>query len=284
MIHSIKAKSVLPAVALGLAVTAAFPAAAQDRDSHFNGPYVQGVVGMAARGNDNGSTLIFDNNGDGDYDNTVNTAAGANAFSPGFCSGQALGPRPANGCKSDEDNIEYGGRVGYDYRMNNFVVGGLVEATKNQAIDTTTGFSTTPAYYSLQRELKYNVSARLRAGYTPGGGMLFYVTGGGSMAKLNHRFFTNNAANSFDENRDGKRVWGWQVGGGGEIMVTDNVSLGVEYLYNRYKDDKYEVNVGRGTAPANNPFLLGASGGTSIKVSDDDFDYHSLRATVGFHF
>lgn len=75
MIHPIKAKSVLPAMALGLAVTAAFPAAAQDRDSHFNGPYVQGVVGMATRGNDNGSTLIFDNNGDGDYDNTVNTAA-----------------------------------------------------------------------------------------------------------------------------------------------------------------------------------------------------------------
>jgi outer membrane immunogenic protein len=278
-------RQTMTAVALGLAMAAAAasPAAAQDRDSHFNGPYIEGFGGVVTRGDDYGSTLVFDNNGDGNYDNAVNTAAGANAFSPGFCDGQSLGARPSNGCKSDEDGVEYGARIGYDYRMNNFVVGGLIEASKNEAIDSTSGFSTTPAGYALQREMKYNVSARLRAGYTPGGGMLFYVTGGGSMAKLNHRFFTTNTANAFDENRDGKRVWGWQAGGGGEIMVTDQISLGLEYLYNRYKDNKYNVSVSQGTAPANNPFLL-PSGGTRIKVSDDDFDYHSLRATVGFHF
>jgi len=275
----------MTAIALGLSAAAvAAPAAAQDRDSHFNGPYIQGVVGVAARGNDNGSTLVFDTDGDGNYNNTVG-ATGTNAFSPGFCSGQALGPRPVDGCKSDEDNIEYGGRIGYDYRVgSNFVVGGLIEATKNQAIDTTSGYITTPASYALQREMDYNVSARLRAGYTPNGGALFYVTGGGGMAKLNHRFFTSNTANAFDEQRDGKKVWGWQAGGGAEIMVTDQVSLGLEYLYNRYKDDNYNVLVTRGTAPATNPFLVGSAGQTRIAVSDDDFDYHSLRATVGFHF
>jgi outer membrane immunogenic protein len=271
-------------LAIGLAAAMTSPAAAQQRDpaGDFSGPYVQGVVGMATRGSDNGSSLEFDTNQDGRYGDTV-TAAGANAFSPGFCDGQALGPRPSNGCKSDEDNVEYGGRIGYDYRMNNFVVGGLIEATKNKAIDTTTGFSTTPASYALQRKLDYNVSARLRAGYTPGGGMLFYVTGGGSMAKIDHRLFTTNTANSFDEVRDGKRVWGWQVGGGGELMVTNNVSLGIEYLYNRYKDDKNYVLVGRGTAPATNPFVA-TSGATRMRLEDDQFDYHSLRATVGFHF
>lgn len=279
------ARSTMTAIAFGLATALALPAAAQDRDTHFGGPYIEGFAGLAARGNDNGSTLVFDNDGDGRYDDTVNTAAGANAFSPGFCDSQALGPRPSNGCKSDEDNIEYGARIGYDRRMsNNFVVGGLIEASKNQAIDSTSGFSTTPASYALQREMKYNVSARLRAGYTPGGGALFYVTGGGGFAKINHRFFTTNTANSFDENRDGKMVWGWQAGGGGEIMVTDQISLGVEYLYNRYKDNKYNVAVGRGTAPANNPFLIGGAGSTNMKVSNDDFDFHSLRATVGFHF
>ena len=274
----------MTAIALGLAATAAMPAAAQDRDSHFQGPYVQGFGGLASRSNDGGSTLVFDNNGDGNYNNTVNTAAGANAFSPGFCNGQALGSRPTNGCKSDESNVEYGARIGYDRRMNNFVIGGLIEASKNQAIDSTSGFSTTPANYALQRELDFNVSARLRAGYTPGGGMLFYVTGGGGMARVNHRFFTNNAANAFTENRDKKAIWGWQAGGGGELMVTDNVSLGVEYLYNRYKDDKYFVNVSRGSAPANNPFLLGSAGTTNIQRSDDRYDFHSLRAVVGFHF
>jgi outer membrane immunogenic protein len=240
------------------------------------------VGGVATRGSDNGSTLEFDTNQDGRYGDTV-TAGGANAFSPGFCDGQARGPRPSNGCASDEDNVEYGGRIGYDYRMNNFVVGGLIEASKNKAIDTTTGFSTTPASYALQRKLDYNVSARLRAGYTPGGGMLFYVTGGGSMAKIDHRLFTTNTANSFDSVRDNKRVWGWQVGGGGEVMVTNNVSVGLEYLYNRYSDDKNYYVVGRGTAPATNPFVT-TSGATRMRIEDHQFDYHSLRATVGFHF
>jgi outer membrane immunogenic protein len=275
-------RSTMTALALGLAAASAVPAAAQERDTHFDGPYVEAFGGLATRGNDNGSTLVFDTDQDGSYGDTV-TAGGANAFSAGFCDSQALGPRPSNGCKSDEDNVEYGVRVGFDRRMNNFVVGGLIEASKNEAIDTTSGFSTTPASYALQRELDYNVSARVRAGYTPGGGALFYVTGGGGIAKLNHRFFTTNAANSFTENRDGKAVWGWQVGGGGEIMVTDQVSLGVEYLYNRYKDDKYYVLAGPGTAPATNPFLV-TSGGTRMQVSNDDFDFHSLRAVVGFHF
>jgi len=283
----IDARHMKTASALGLAIGFAAmtsPVMAQQRDpaADFNGPYVQGIVGMATRGSDNGSSLEFDTNQDGRYGDTV-TAAGANAFSPGFCDGQALGPRPSNGCKSDEDNVEYGGRIGYDHRMNNFVVGGLIEATKNKAIDTTTGFSTTPASYALQRKLDYNVSARLRAGYTPGGGMLFYVTGGGSMAKIDHRLFTTNVANSFDQVRDGKRVWGWQAGGGGELMVTNNVSVGIEYLYNRYSDDKNYVLVGRGTAPATNPFVA-TSGATRMRIEDDKFSYHSLRATVGFHF
>lgn len=271
------------ALAMGFTAAVVSPAAAQqDPSSHFNGPYIEGFAGVATRSNDNGSTLEFDTNQDGRYGDTV-TAGGSDAFSRGFCNGQALGPNPSNGCKGDESNVEYGGRIGYDSRMNNFVIGGLIEASKNKAIDTTTGFSTTPASYALQRKLDYNVSARLRAGYTPGGGVLFYVTGGGGLAKIDHRLFTTNTTNSFDIKRDGKAVWGWQLGGGGQLMVADNVSLGMEYLYNRYKDDKSYVLVGKGAAPVTNPFVA-TSGATRMRVEDTRFDYHSLRATVGFHF
>ena len=65
--------------------------------------------------------------------------------------------------------------------------------------------------------------------------------------------------------------------------MTNKVSLGLEYLYNRYDDGKYNVVVGPGTAPPTNPFLLD-SGSTRLKGSDKNFDYHSLRATVGFQF
>lgn len=281
----------LATTALGLAaVVAAFPAGAQEiatsmpeRDSHFNGPYVQAFGGLSTRGNDKGDSLRFDTDGDGRYDNTVNTAAGDNAFSPGFCNGRARGATPADGCRSDKDGAEYGVRFGYDKRMGNFVVGGLVEGVKSEAKDATSGFSTTPASYVIQRKLDYGLSGRVRAGYTPNGGALFYVTGGGGVAKIDHDFLTTNTANSFDPQRNNRLAWGWQAGGGAEIMVTNKVSLGLEYLYNRYSDNKYNVEVGQGTAPATNPFLID-SGSTSIKGSNKNFDYHSLRATVGYRF
>lgn len=277
--------------AIALASTAAAgPAIAQDgaqdgpnRDSHFDGPYIQGAFGIAAQGNDRGDTIVFDTDRDGAFGDTVNTSAGANAFSPGFCNGEALGTAPAGGCASDKDGMDYALRLGYDKRMGNMVVGGLIEGSKNQSKDGTSAFSTTPANYGIVRRLDYAVSARARAGFTPGGGALFYATGGVSYGKLKHRFFTTNGANSFDERRDGKMVLGWQAGGGGEIMLTDKVSLGLEYLYNRYRDSKYRVEVGPGSAPATNPFLL-ASGGTNLRSSDRNFDFHSLRATVGFQF
>lgn len=278
----------MSAIAFAAAMSAA-PAFAQDvttpgRDSHFDGFYIQGFGGYSAQNKDNSERLKFDTDGDGSYDNTVRTTTGADAFSPGFCSGRARGAtRSDGGCRSDRDGAEYGARIGYDRRMGNFVVGGLIEGAKTEAKDGVSGYSTTPAGYAIQREMDWSASARLRAGYTPGGGALFYATGGGSYAKLNHTFTTTNTVNSFDENRDGKGVWGWQVGGGTEIMVTDKMSLGLEYLYNRYTDNKYNVEVGPGTAPATNPFLLD-SGSTRLKGGDKNFDYHSLRATVGYRF
>lgn len=284
--------------ALAFALAAASnPALAQDpdtqqetatsssnRDTHFDGFYISGAIGMGTHSNDRNDRIVFDTNGDGDYNDTVRTATGADAFSPGFCNGEARGPTRASGCAKDDDGLEYAARAGYDRRMGeNFVVGGLLEVSKNESKDGTSAFSTTPASYGVVRELDYAASLRARAGYTPGGGALFYLTGGGSYAKIDHRFFTTNQVNAFDEERDSKKVWGWQAGGGSEIMVTDKVSLGLEYLYNRYDDNKYRVAVTQGSAPPTNPFIL-ASGGTNLRPSDKSWDFHSLRATVGYQF
>jgi outer membrane immunogenic protein len=57
--------------------------------------------------------------------------------------------------------------------------------------------------------------------------------------------------------------------------------LGLEYLYSRYAEDRYDVLVTQGMAPATNPFLLG-SGTTAIRSSGTRYDFHSLRASVGF--
>lgn len=252
-----------------------------DRDSHFNGIYVQGFGGLGVTG-ENGNTFGFDTDRNGTYNDQVTTLAGANAFSPGFCNG-AKGPSRAAGCAPDKVGAEYGARIGFDARSGNIVFGGLLEGSRNDSIDRSTAFSTTPAFYKIARSVDYAISARGRVGFTPGGGALFYGTGGVSYAKIDHDFYTSNGANSFTENNDGDMVWGWQAGGGAEVMLTNNLSLGLEYLYSRYKDDKYTISVGQGTAPATNPFLLNG-GGTNMRIQDKYFDTHAVRAVVGLRF
>ena len=66
-------------------------------------------------------------------------------------------------------------------------------------------------------------------------------------------------------------------------MLTNNIGLGLEYLYTDVKDNDYVVNVGPGTAPATNPFLLNG-GGTDIRRSDPHFRTHSVRGTLSYRF
>lgn len=271
-------------LAVSAASIFAVPAIAQDsRDASqdFDGPYISIGGGASLQGSDRGESLIFDTDQDGTYGDPVNTAGGADAFSPGFCNGAATGTANV-GCRNDKDGPEYFGRLGYDKRMGNFVLGAVIEGGRSEARDSVSGFSTTPASYTMSREADYQANARLRAGYTPGGGALFYVTGGGAYARLDNKFATTNAANSFDDN--GKtNAWGYTVGGGAEVMVTNNIGLGLEYLYTDVKDKDYVVNVGAGTAPATNPFLLNG-GGTDIRRSDPNFQTHSVRGTLSYRF
>lgn len=271
----------------------AVPAVAQDatssdgynRDQHFNGLYIQGFGGVGLNGNNSGGTVDFDTNRDGAYGDNVTTVTGANAFSPGYCSGAASGPTRLSGagCVKDTVGKEYGARIGFDSRMGNLVAGALIEGSRNETEERATAFSTTPASYTFTRSVDYAISARARVGFTPGGGALFYATGGGSYARIDHDFSTSNTANSFAQSDENDMVWGWQAGGGTEIMLTDNISFGAEYLYTRYNDNKYEVNVGPGTAPPTNPFLLNG-GGTNMRVQDKYFNTHAFRAVVGLRF
>lgn len=277
-------KMLLSLSAAALAMTAATAATAQDssgREGHFDGPYVGLTGGYTVQSNDGSSRIDFDTNRDGTFGDTVRTVAGADAFSPGFCGGAATGTAPV-GCAGDNDDWEYFARAGYDRRMGNFVIGALIEGGRSEAGDSVSGFSTTPASYTFSREADYTLGARLRAGYTPNGGILFYATGGGAYARMDNRFTTSNTANSFADN--GKtNAWGWSAGGGAEAMITDNVSLGLEYLYTDLKDDDFVVAVGQGSAPATNPFLLNG-GGTNITRSDPNFRTHSVRASLNLRF
>lgn len=264
-----------------ISAVVATPVLAQDQKQDFDGFYVGGSFGFSAQPNDRGEFVVFDTNRDGAFDDTVRTTLGADAFSTGFCHGKNVGRSAGEGCTSDKDNVEYAIRAGVDKQYGNMVVGFLVEGSKSKARDFVTAFSTTPAAYSFSRELDYAVSARGRVGYTPGG-VLFYATGGASYGRIKNGFTTTNPLNSFANNGD-SYSFGYQAGGGAEAKITKNITLGLEYLYSSYKDDDFVVNVGPGTAPATNPFLI-RSGGTNMRRSDSDFNTHNIRLTTTFRF
>lgn len=267
--------------AAGLTVIA-MPALAQDRDKPFDGVYVGASIGYDAQPNDVGSSILFDRNLDGNFGDTVTTAAGADAFSPGFCNGAARVATPI-GCNNDKDAISYSARVGFDKQFGNIVAGVVVEGGKSEISDSVSAYSTTPAFYTMTREIDWTANARLRLGYAART-TLFYATGGAGYARIDHSFTTSNVANAFT-GRGKRDAWGYVAGGGVEQKLSRHFSIGIEYLYNNYRDDNYRVRATAGTAPATNPFILPPNTtGTDFRRSDDRFRWHSVRATAAFRF
>ncbi|WP_010164677.1 outer membrane protein [Sphingomonas sp. PAMC 26617] len=263
--------------------TLAAPAFAQEFDDKpFDGLYVGGTVGFDAQRNDVNTSILFDRNLDGQFGDQVTTAAGGNAFSPGFCNGAARSNANLN-CRNDKDNISYSGRVGFDKQFGHIVVGALGEFGKSEVRDSVSAFSTTPAFYTMTRKVNYNANVRGRAGYALDK-TLFYGTAGGAYAKINSSFQTSNTANAFTARGDND-AWGLVAGGGIEQKLGKHFSVGLEYLYNRYKDDGFRVRATQGTAPVTNPFVLAPNtNGTDFRRSDDKFTWHSVRATAQFRF
>lgn len=272
-------------ILLAATALATTPALAQDAENPFDGNYVGGSVGVAVQPNDGGNSSIrFDRDLNGSFGDTVTTVAGANAFSPGFCGGVASGTGNQD-CRNDKDGIEYYGRVGADTHFGPVVIGVMGEFGRPEISDSVSAFSTTPARYTMTRELDYTASIRGRIGLTPGSQRttLFYVTGGALYGKVQNSFTTSNTANSFTTNGDSD-AWGFSGGGGVEQKIGRNFSVGLEYVYNELQDDNARVRVGPGTAAATNPFLLAGAGGTDFRRSDDEFRWHSLRFTAAFRF
>ena len=269
----------------------ATPALAQEADDKpFDGLYVGGTVGFDAQPNDRGEIVNFDRNLDGRFGDTVTTSTGANAFAPtaaqpgaGFCNGNATSTGLLTGCTNDKDDISYSGRIGFDKQFNHIVVGVVGEFGKSEVRDSVTAFSTTPASYTLTRKVDYNANLRVRAGYAFNK-TLFYATGGGAYAKVKSSFATTNTANAFATS--GKNdSFGFVAGGGVEQKLGRHFSIGLEYLFNQYKDGDYRVRVTQGTAPATNPFVLPPNTvGTDFARSDRFFRWHSVRATASFRF
>lgn len=268
---------------------AAAPAFAQSaaHDSTWSGGYIGGYAGAVFDPDDNNDRILFDTNLDGNFDDTVRTGAGADAFSPGFCDGAAFFRRPEDGCTGNNGGAEWGVRAGYDWQIGDIVVGVVGDYGSNDVRDAVSGFTITPASYTMLRKIDDIFAIRGRVGMAFGGGSrpdnLVYVTAGYAQASIENSFTTTNAANSFTGNGDSDAD-GAQFGVGYERLFGENFAVGIEYMRTNLKDDEARVRVGRGTAPATNPFLLVNPAGTDFRRSDEDLDLDSLRLTATFRF
>lgn len=246
----------------------------------WTGGYITGHLGFSKIPEGSNNTVVFDKNLDGDFNDTITTVAGANAFSPGFCAGASATALPAGGCTVDDDGVDFGGRVGYDWQSGRMVFGGVIELSAPDHVDSVSAFSTTPAFYTFTRELTYVGGLRARAGFGTER-MLIYGTGGGAWAKLEHTFATSNTANTFVEDAD-DMAWGYQLGGGIDFKF-GKVTAGAEYLWTSLMDeDRYTVR-SQGPAAATNPFILTNAAGTDLR-RDDGFEFGAIRFTLGYRF
>lgn len=268
---------------LTLLAMATTPAMAQSSDA-WTGGYVGAHVGSLADPDDENDRFLFDTNLDGGYDDTVRTAGGADAFSPGSCNGVANGPTPAAGCRGNSGGADWGLRAGYDWQAGNWVYGVVGEYSMNDARDAVTSFSVTPAYYTMLRKIDGMASLRARVGYAFGdeGRNLVYATAGAARARVENTYLTSNGVNTFTNNGN-HNASGHQLGLGYERKLGDNFSVGLEYLQTRLEDEDYRVR-SAGPAPATNPFILVNPAGTDFRRSDRDFDLDSVRLTATYRF
>lgn len=251
----------------------------------WTGAYVGAFGGFTKQNGQGDETLRFDRNLDGIYGDQVSLAGtGANAFSPGYCDGNAYGPTAAQGCDGDSIGVQAGVRLGYDYQLGNFVVGAVADLSKVDQEDSVTGFSTTPAYYTFTRTLTSMAAVRARVGYAYGPA-LAYVTGGYAVGKVDNDFYTSNGANTFVARVNDDKADGYQWGGGVEVALAPHVTLTGEYLYASLDAGDHVIRVGQGTAPATNPFILAPNTtGTDMIRSNSKFGVHAFNVGVNYRF
>lgn len=147
--------------------------------------------------------------------------------------------------------------------------------------------STTPAFYTFERELDWLATARLRGGVAFDR-ILIYGTGGIAYGDIDQSFTTNSPANLVGGDVDGDEqtldgddddAWGYTIGAGVEALVTERVSVGLEYLYTDLDADQQTVTFDSG------PFAAGPGGETEMRsTGDDNFDFHTVRAAASFRF
>ncbi len=178
---------------------------------------------------------------------------------------------------SRESGLTAGASLGYDVQQGNFVFGGIVDIGLSNYSDSQSAFSSTPAFYTETRDLDFLATARVRAGFLPTENLLAYVHGGVAGGQVKYSYLSNTPA-TFSSSGGSNFSIGYQVGAGLEMMVSEGLSVGLEYGYTNLGESNFNTRLSSG------PFVVANPTGTDSRGSDRVMDFHTLKATVKYRF
>jgi len=225
----------------------------------WTGFYIGVQAGVAFNPDDDG-VLTFDTDLDGSYGDRIG-AFGDN-FEGNF-----------------DESASFGVHVGYDYQIDRFVLGFLLDINKLDISQEQSGFSSTPAFYTEQRELDFLATGRLRAGYLITDRFLAYVTGGIAYGDVDYNYLTDTPATVRSRGgSSGSDDLGYAVGAGLEARITQSISMTVEYLYTDLGEGDFVTNL---SGPA---AFSGRAASTDSRGSDRDFDFHTVQVKLSYRF
>lgn len=153
--------------------------------------------------------------------------------------------RDINFGSASPDGVTVGGYLGYNHRIQNFVLG--VEGDVNW--DNASGNNDFGQGVSYGLDLNWDAAIRARLGYVIDERALLYVTGGPSW--LNTEVQADKVCASVSTGDyscgDSATEFGWQLGGGLEYALTEHLSVKAEYLHGWYGNadlDMVSENIG----------------------------------------
>lgn len=208
-----------------------------------------------------------------------NRDAGDVRYNPG--SGVFTTTQFSGGSRDSNDAAFIGGvHIGYDYQINNFLVGAIadinyIDATSNSTYTITSGPGVVDTF-GLSNDINFVGTVRAKVGVTADR-FAVYATGGLAYADTETKYFapgTLRATNGFvptvDSNSDDV---GYAVGAGVDYLVTPNLSLGLEYLYTDLGKTDTKVTYTNGITRA-----------SFNADSSSDLDFHTVWAKASFRF
>ncbi len=160
------------------------------------------------------------------------------------------------------DGLVYGAAIGYDYAVNNIVLGVEAELTDSTA-KTEFDNGDFEGFGLGDVETGRDIYVGARVGYIVNPGVLVYAKGGYTNARYN-------ISSTFDGDdfRQSIDTDGYRVGAGAEYAFGTNTFGKIEYRYSNYSDAEIDFE---GDAP-------------DIALGDIDTDRHQVMAGVGYRF